>query len=365
MLRYKMVDIIPLLSIPQPPGDRESYNIPCPYCDTARTKRRDWHCNINLKKNVYRCPKCGKFEGGVFDLYSYFMGVPVDQVENILSGRTGGQSGKQSGKKTGRHTQRLPEPPEIPQAALADINARDRTYRALLGKLSLASDHRENLLGRGLTDEAIARFEYRSTPVVGFHALAKELADEGCQLFGVPGFYKDEDGRWTLSATRRGIMIPCRDRLGRIQRLHIRLDREKRSKFRPLSSGGKLDGCATENWCHLVGPVRENILLIEGYMKADIVHHFTGQTVLAVPGVTSLNHLVEVLLELIGLGVRHIMTCFDMDYFKNWHVEAAYTELINLLGCLDITFGTYLWMPDHNGLDDYIWEFCLDKGRIF
>lgn len=366
MLKYKMVDIIPLLSIPQPPVGKDSYNIPCPNCDATHARKTDWHCNINLKKNVYRCPKCGQFQGGVFDLYSYFTGVPVDQVENILSGREDEQSGKQqSGKKARRRAQRLSEPPEIPQATLADINIRDRTYRALLNKLSLASDHRENLLGRGLTDDAIVRFGYRSTPMVGFHALAKELVDEGCQLFGVPGFYKDKDGRWTLSATRRGIMIPCRDRLGRIQRLHIRLDHEKRNKFRPLSSGGKLDGCATENWCHLVGPVRENILLIEGYMKADIVHHFTGQTVLAVPGVTSLNHLPEVLLELIGLGMRHVMTCFDMDYLKNWHVAAASAQLFDLLGCLDITFGTYLWLPDYNGLDDYIWEFCLDKGKLF
>lgn len=268
-------------------------------------------------------------------------------------------------KKTGKKAKRTPEPPAIPHAALADVNVRDRTYRALLAKLALASDHRENLLGRGLTDEAIARFDYRTTPVVGFHAIAKELVDEGFQLFGVPGFYKDKEDRWTINFNRRGIMIPCRDRLGRIQRIHIRLDHEKRNKFRPLSSGGKINGCSTENWCHLVGPVRENILLIEGYMKADIVHHFTGQTVLAIPGVTSLTQLVDVLLELIGLGVRHVMTCFDMDYLMNWHVEGAYINLINLLGCLDITFGTYLWVPEYNGLDDYIWEFCLDKGQIF
>ena len=113
----------------------------------------------------------------------------------------------------------------------------------------------------------------------------------------------------------------------------------------------------------MVGPVREKILLIEGYMKADIVHHFTGQTMLAIPGVTSLQHLEAALKDLIPLGVRHVMTCFDMDYLKNWHVENAYRNLVTLLGKLDITFGTYLWVPDHNGLDDYIWEFCLNQGK--
>ena len=66
-------------------------------------------------------------------------------------------------------------------------------------------------------------------------------------------------------------------------------------------------------------------------MKADIVHFFTGQTVLAIPGVTSLHYLEKALKELTQLGVRHVMTCFDMDYLKNWHVEAAYGNLIQLL----------------------------------
>lgn len=112
------------------------------------------------------------------------------------------------------------------------------------------------------------------------------------------------------------------------------------------------------------GPVRERILLIEGYMKADIVNHFTGQTMLAIPGVTSLQHLESALRDLIPMGVRHIMTCFDMDYLKNWHVESAYQNLVELLAKQNVTFGTYLWVPDYNGLDDYIWEFCMNKGNI-
>lgn len=367
MMRYHMTDIIPLLNIPDPPPHRVSYNIPCPICDKPGIEPREGHCNINLKKDVFRCPKCGEFEGGVFALFAYYENIPEDEAREAIRARLEGRSisaGSSGGKK---HSppQSLPAPDIEAQAALADVDIRDRTYNALLSKLVLAPDHRENLLGRGLDDDAIARFQYRSTPVVGFHALAKALVDEGHQLFGVPGFYQGEDKRWILNINRRGIMIPCRDLSGRIQRIHIRLDNMKKNKFRPLSSGDKLNGCATENWCHIVGPVRESILLIEGYMKADIVHHLTGQTVLAVPGVTSLNHLRETLQMLIPLGVKHVMTCFDMDYLKNWHVEGAYINLVKMLGDLDITFGTYLWSPEYNGLDDFIWEFCLDIGRFF
>ena len=364
-LRYQMTDILPLLPIPQPPLGKSSYNIPCPVCDKPGTRNR--HLNINLKRNVFRCPKCGQFEGGVFDLYAYYAGVPRDQVRQALTERLGGKDGFYGGHKshTARKTAR-PQPPEIPQAALADIDVRDRTYRALLSKLSLASDHRANLLGRGLSDAEITRLGYRTTPMVGFHAIAKALVEEGCDLFGVPGFYREIDGRWTMAIYLRGILIPCCDRFGRIQSLHIRLDKKmkKGGKFLTFSSVDKLDGVAAENWCHLVGPVRESIFLIEGYMKADIVHYFTGQTVLAIPGVTSILHLEKTLEELTDLGVRNVMTCFDMDYLKNWHVESAYTNLVQMLGRLPLNFGTYLWTPDHNGLDDFIWEFCLKKQPL-
>lgn len=364
-LRYQMTDILPLLPIPQPPYGKTSYNIPCPICDKPGT--RDKHLNINLKRNVFRCPKCGQFEGGVFDLYAYYMNVPRDKVRQALIDRLGGKDGLYITAGTRGKRKPLPSPPEIPQAALADIDARNRTYQALLDMLPLASDHRDNLLGRGLSDIEIARLGYRTTPLVGFHAIAKALAEQGCDLFGVPGFYRDDNGQWTMAVYRRGIIIPCRDRFGRIQSLHIRLDKKmkKGGKFLTFSSIDKLDGVGAENWCHMVGPVRDTILLIEGYMKADIVHFFTGQTVLAIPGVTSLQHLERALKELVGLGVRHVMTCFDMDYLKNWHVESAYTNLIELLGRLSLTFGTYLWAPDYNGLDDYIWEFCMEERSLF
>lgn len=194
-LRYQMTDIIPLLPIPQPPYGKSSYNIPCPLCDRPGT--RDKHLNINLKRNVYRCPKCGQFEGGVFDLYAYYTGVPRDKVLEDVTVRLHGESLPYAGKDS--HRKKLQPPPMIPQASLAPLDERDRVYRALLSKLTLASDHRENLLARGLTDEAIARLGYKSTPVVGFHALAQSLLDEGHTLFGVPGFYRDQDGRWTAS----------------------------------------------------------------------------------------------------------------------------------------------------------------------
>lgn len=188
-LRYQMNDILPLLSIPQPPAGRSSYNIPCPLCENPNT--RQGHLNINLKKNVFRCTKCGSFEGGVFDLYAYYKNISVKDVLASLRGEGPQQLTVQSQRKNAKQ---LPKPVEIPQAKLASIEDRDRTYQVLLNKLTLAPDHRENLLGRGLDDSEIDRLQYRTTPVVGFLALADELAGKDAISLVCPVFTKIKAG---------------------------------------------------------------------------------------------------------------------------------------------------------------------------
>ena len=42
------------------------------------------------------------------------------------------------------------------------------------------------------------------------------------------------------------------------------------------------DGCGAEAWTHIVGDAQDTILLIEGPLKADIVHYLTGMTLVAV-----------------------------------------------------------------------------------
>lgn len=174
---YHMTDIIPLLPIPQPPYGKVSYNIPCPKCQSG-SQHRKGRLNINLKKDVFRCPKCGQFEGGVFDLYAYYMGISRDDVRKELEKRFGRNGSSGSGKKSKRTHRQLPPPPDIPQAQLADIETRHRVYSALLNHLTLASDHKQNLLDRGLTEEAIFKFQYRTTPLVGHETIAKTLVLE-------------------------------------------------------------------------------------------------------------------------------------------------------------------------------------------
>ena len=362
MVEIHITDIIPLIGIPDPPNGRPVYNISCPCCDDNPRKK---HLNINLNKDVFCCPRC-HFSGGVFDLYSHYSGVDRKNAREVLMEKLGlkdsGPSYEGSNQKQERRTITRPILQEI-ELPLTDIDARHETYAALLGKLSLASDHRENLLSRGLTDEQIRTFGYKTMPVVGFSALAKQLQSEGYYLGGVPGFYHTKDGAWTFVQERRGILIPARDQDGKIQGLQIRLDKIKKGKFRWISSIGKQDGCKAEGWTHMIGEPKPTVLLTEGPLKADVIHYITGQTVIAVPGVNSLKHLKETLEYVQSQGTTKVMTCFDMDYLKNPHVRDGYYNLANILAEVGIEYGTYLWDPQFKGLDDYVWH-CRKQGTL-
>lgn len=362
MVEIHITDIIPLIGIPDPPNGRPVYNISCPCCDDNPRKK---HLNINLNKDVFCCPRC-HFSGGVFDLYSHYSGVDRKHAREVLMEKLGlkdsGPSYEGSNQKQERRTITRPILQEI-ELPLTDIDARHETYAALLGKLSLASDHRENLLSRGLTDEQIRTFGYKTMPVVGFSALAKQLQAEGYYLGGVPGFYHTKEGAWTFVQERRGILIPARDQDGKIQGLQIRLDKIKKGKFRWISSIGKQDGCKAEGWTHMIGDPKPTVLLTEGPLKADVIHYITGQTVIAVPGVNSLKHLKETLEYLQSQGTTKVMTCFDMDYLKNPHVRDGYYNLANILAEVGIEYGTYLWDPQFKGLDDYVWH-CRKQGTL-
>lgn len=174
-LRYQMKDILPLLPIPQPPQGKTSYNIPCPICEAPGSGKR--HLNINLKKNVFCCPKCGRFSGGVLDLYAFYEGLPRRKAYRQLQARLEGQGTYVYHRSEAERPKAAP-PPENPEAALADADTRHRVYTALLTRLQLAPDHRENLLGRGLVDDEITRLQYRTAPTSGLADLAAALEGE-------------------------------------------------------------------------------------------------------------------------------------------------------------------------------------------
>lgn len=353
METFYMTDLIPLLGLPNPPYGQTSYYVQCPCCDENPRKK---HLNINLAKDVFRCPRCG-VSGGIFDLYSLYTGVPREKVYSALVERL------KPSIITNRQKVKVVPQVVIKEYPITDIETRHATYSALLSKLTLSNDHWNNLHNRGLTDEEIKENGYRTTPVAGLQTIAKQLRAEGYYLSGVPGFYRTDEDIWTFIKEKRGILIPVKDLRGRIQGLQIRRDNCEKRKFRWVSSTDMKDGCKAEGWTHLAGKVQKSIILTEGPMKADVIHALSGQTVLAVPGVQSLTQLSNTLEKMKELGLERIRTAFDMDMLTNPHVQSGFQNLRVLLTQLGIKFTTYVWDTAYKGLDDYIWEYQMQKSR--
>ncbi len=80
------------------------------------------------------------------------------------------------------------------------MEAIHQTYAALLSMLTLNSAHREHLRAvRGLTDEQIEGFGFKSTPSSRVcRTLTERLVKQGCTVKGVPGFYINDYGKWTI-----------------------------------------------------------------------------------------------------------------------------------------------------------------------
>ena len=238
MERIRMTDVVTLLGLPQPPAGRVSYYVRCPCCDGERDK----HLNINFKKEVFRCAKCG-VSGGILDLYALFTGIDRDRVWRELSEWL---------RLNERHA--LPEQRNYQQPveiSLADANTRHRTYSELV----------------------------------------RRVLETGADPQGVPGFFRTKVGWWSFIHQRSGILIPVRDVQGRIQGLQLRLDNTENRKFRWISSVELTGGCGSPAWTHLAGKPGKMVVLTEGPMKADVIHALSGLTVLAVPGVNALQRL--------------------------------------------------------------------------
>ena len=120
----------------------------------------------------------------------------------------------------------MPVQEEKATAELAPIEESHRTYQRMLSMLTLNRKHQEDLQRRGLKPEQIEAQRYRSVPLFGMKKLVKRLAEEGYMVKGVPGFYRDTDGNWTINfkAENSGILIPIVSLDGFIQGFQIRVD---------------------------------------------------------------------------------------------------------------------------------------------
>lgn len=229
----------------------------CPLCGSQRGKL----C-INLTKNAW-CTNCCGDSGGMLALYSKAQNVSKataysEICDAILNG--GISQVREASQKERMQS-------EVVLSERASTQEIHQTYSTLLGMLQLIPAHRKHLQEkRGLTDEQIAAFGFKSTPAPYLcRTLTAKLIQQGCTVQGVPGFYMDDSGKWTVKFHQRtsGILIPYRNVDGMIHGLQIRLDRPLKNEGDPpdkvgtkylwLASTSKTCGASSGSPIHFVG----------------------------------------------------------------------------------------------------------------
>ena len=348
ILPYNMRDVAALLPLHIRRRRAVSIDADCPFCGDTKGK-----LNINFEKQVFNCNRC-RTHGGMVELYAKFFGVSNTQANaEIFS-------------IVCRHeTPRIAptpiaSPKELPkEASRADAQAIDQTFRTLLAMLPLAESHRSDLYRRGLNDDQIEQYLYRSVPAFGYRALTGQLLQMGCHLEGVPGFYQDEQKDWTLACSprRTGYFVPVISVDGLLQGCQIRMDHpgKQGGKYIWLSSAERNGGVTSGSPVHFVGdPAADTVWITEGPLKATVAHCLSGHSFLAVAGANQLNGLPDSLSLLKRFGCRTVCEAFDMDKLQNPHVANGTAKVLELAKNMGFSVRQIRWNPQYKGIDDYL-----------
>ena len=330
---------------------RSSVNIMCPICGKPHEKK----LNINFDKSdggVFRCAKCG-VAGKPLHFWALFRGLDSYDITSVAKDYYAYIKGNTEKREVAA---RKREPVIRKDVDIAPIEIRDMTYRKLLSLLPLRDSHRQNLIDRGFSDEAIEKGLYKSYPQTGLERLCKKLLSEGFVLEGVPGFYLKDSGEWSMIRMGDGFIIPQKNSRGQIQGCQLRLMNSS-VRYLTLSTGDNYKcGSKGRAYCHFSrGSIESSkIILTEGPLKADAITELCGYSVIAIQGVNAVGQLPNAIAFAKESGVREVLIAFDMDIRTNEQVNRALLKMKALLNSYDMPFRTLYWGEEHKGLDDWL-----------
>jgi len=377
----RLKDQYPLLGVLGAAGLRtrrqgRSYMVAnCPF-PNHQDNSPSFKVKLNAPDRFY-CFGCSA-SGDVFDFVHYFYGKDTfDEQVRFLTGKSLKELARGSSVKElqqaacerdhrRRELQELRRDEENEPRSVTDEVA-GNAYEALLDRLDLSPQHREQFRWRGIAFEEVLDLGYRTLPVDRELRirLCEELLNDGYNLSGVPGFFQLPHaasafaGRWCVGGTGlgwrevrdnksgqvwkvEGLLIPTCDEAGRIVRLKIRNDPPPDdapawivevwpTKYMALSSKDRSRGAGAGIRVHYVGPADGGnfagaLWVTEGEIKADIASMILIARVLGVPGVGQCPDLV---IEAMRRGGYHrLMVAMDSEV--KGHVQLAVARLCRL-----------------------------------
>jgi len=381
---FGIMDVVELLHLRVRRRQANSVYVDCPFCGDNRGK-----LNVNFVKNVWRCNYCDE-HGGMLALYAQVNHTSnSDAYREICDALQAGETtwGYEAREKNtvsdrrGVQTSRSAETSgidgvaEVLQSSRASAQEIHQTMSLLLGMLTLSPKHREHLRSekRGLTDEQIEQFGFKSTPPYFLcRSLTERLIKQGCTVQGVPGFYLADSGQWTVRFNSRtsGILIPAVGIDGLIRGAQILLDKPIKDKDDPpdktgtkylwLSSSSKNMGVTSGCPVHFVGnPFARTIYVTEGLLKGDIAHCLMNRSFAATAGANNVQQLDPLFALLAQNGTEQIIEAHDMDKYSNKMTDSGGSKIYLLAKKYGMECRRLTWNPNYKGVDD--WQLALCK----
>ena len=359
-------------------------NIDCPFCKEDGDKKGKEKLNYNDSNGKWRCARCNNAGNSVI-LHSKLTGLGYNEALADLMKRW---NGLPSDVKIKLSSREKGGPEYVPPHTFLLNTA----YTSLLDQLTLSDKHRKDLRVRGLSDEDIKAFGYKTYPKVGMSTFARNAivktgvaqamlryeenehfsSDQHCQI---PGFF-DFGNDVRMVRRQSSFFVPVRNIDGTIDRFQLRHDikptasYEDKKKYTSWSSGEKETGCSvtgTSN-IHWVGfpesedyrsdeyRTPEQVELTEGALKGDIAHTLSDRhwAFICLLGVSNYGQLSQALEYLKKHGTKRINICFDMDYLVNSNVQSSLDKVKRMITDAGLSWEWIKWDPKYNGVDDWL-----------
>lgn len=364
---FTIIDVINACSISAKyKGDRIYFD--CPICGGHNKVQ------ARISSGVYNCIKCGQFKGGILGLYQYFHNCDSKAANRAMREYVG-QPTYSAQKAKSEHLVKTAKSIVEQNARLAPKHVINATYRRFLSLCVLSNTHRESLHARGLSDQHIAHFGFKSVPISyeERNQIVETLVMEGYRLEGVPGFYVNR-GKWDINLRHTGILIPYISLQNKLLGFQVRLDKpikEQRKdgtikliRYLWVTSTDLNNGCSRSTIPHITSTkkVERTIFFTEGALKADVASALSERTFVAIAGVTQYSILPALFNQLRISGVKHIVDCFDADYKRNPNVAAARQRLKEEVLKANLQYFRLDWdESDGKGIDDFL--FNVPRGQ--
>lgn len=215
---------------------------------------------------------------------------------------------------------------------IADIDKRNEVYTTFLNMLKLEKSSKLMLNRLGFLNSTIEEQMYRTIPTkrINRRLIAYKLS-KMYDLSGIPGFYQEEDFKWTFS-TGKGIFIPIFDENHKIQALSIHLDKPfNNTKDRWFSSKDRINGTSTKNVLSK-NNINENIdtiVLTDNFLLGNYIKASLNVPMIAFSNISNSYQILKVIES---TNVDNIIFTFNVGHNDNldYIINRVFRDLIPL-----------------------------------